>query len=716
MSISVKNISLSINDAVSKQFNIELDGVKYSVDNFKLTQKLLEPCRLEFKLRKSPEEDISEIQFTTCGSIVGKDVKLTLQTDSVEQEISGFAAGTQNADIEFEGFVTSAKATRSESEYGILVVAETIDTIMKDSPDFDFYNEMTLADIVNDVLKNPGVEAEVQPKLESSIFFTVQYNETKYQFLQRLARRHGEWMFNNGKKLHFGKFSEQDSITLGYPSKDLDEYSARLKPLHVNSVHMQFAYNELASRNVFNMDDINKSGSRLGDIAFDASKTKYAHKTANEISSQAVERDDEVKKGVMDKEFFHEPFMAYQHGRMANMLVYDGKSFCSKMKIGAKLTIKDNYISSGSSEEKSEVQQDEILITEVVHHFFADEQYYNKFKGITAAIDYPPYLDPTIYPVCDHPLRAVVKDTEDPKHWGRVRVVFPVVANKHGSQSDPKFWTPWIHVAQSYTGSDSNKFGVHLIPEKESQVYVDFDGGNFERPFVSGAFFTSDDHPVDGAWYPGNNKVKAIRTASGHTIEIHDTESDDDWGDKGYIRIYDHKLNYYELLLSTDSKLIKLKSAGNIELYADNNIIVKAGNNINVNAGNDIKVGAGNDMKETAGNDYSQRASNDMTMHTGNDMRISADNDMHQTTINNYSRVTKGNEKVNVSKNQTVHIEQNQNVEVTKMIQSSAENIQILAQNEIHEDSVSHQVNASNAVKIGAGASIDLKAAIIKEN
>ena len=338
MSISVKNISLSINDAVSKQFNIELDGVKYSLDNFKLTQKLLEPCRLEFKLRKSPEEDISEIQFTTCGSIIGKDVKLTLQTDSVEQEISG-AAGTQNADIEFEGFVTSAKATRSESEYGILVVAETIDIIMKDSPDFDFYNEMTLADIVKEVLKAPGVEADVQPKMESPIFFTVQYNETKYQFLQRLARRHGEWMFNNGKKLHFGKFGEQDSIMLAYPSKDLDEYSARLKPLHVNSVHMQFAYNELASRNVFNLDDIKASGSRLGDIAFEASKNKYAHKTANEISSQAVERDDEVKKGVMDKEFFHEPFMAYQHGRMANMLVYDGKSFCSKMKIGAKWRI-----------------------------------------------------------------------------------------------------------------------------------------------------------------------------------------------------------------------------------------------------------------------------------------------------------------------------------------------------------------------------------------
>ena len=130
MSISIKNISLSINESVSNQFNIELDGTKYSIDEFKMSQRLLEPCRLEFKLFKSPEESIAEVQFTTCGSIIGKDVKLSLQTDSMEQEISGFAAGTQNADIEFEGFVTSAKATRSESQYVIEVVAQTKDVIL----------------------------------------------------------------------------------------------------------------------------------------------------------------------------------------------------------------------------------------------------------------------------------------------------------------------------------------------------------------------------------------------------------------------------------------------------------------------------------------------------------------------------------------------------------------------------------------------------------
>ena len=66
MSITVKNIAFSINGTPSKQYNIELDGAKYSLDKFKMTQKLLEPCKLEFSLCKAPDEDINEIQFTKC--------------------------------------------------------------------------------------------------------------------------------------------------------------------------------------------------------------------------------------------------------------------------------------------------------------------------------------------------------------------------------------------------------------------------------------------------------------------------------------------------------------------------------------------------------------------------------------------------------------------------------------------------------------------------
>ncbi len=716
MSITVKNIAFSVNGTPSKQFNIELDGAKYCLSTFKMTQKLLEPCKLEFSLCKAPDEDINEIQFTTCGSIIGKDVTLSLQTDSMEQEIQGFSEGSQNADIEFEGFVTSAKATRKESEYGIEVVAETKDVILKDTLNFDLFNEMKLEVIVNDVLKNSGVEADVQPKTEDEIFYTVQYNETNYQFIQRLAQRHGEWMFNNGKKLHFGKFGEQDIISISYPSKDLSEYSARLKTFHLNNVHMQYAYNELVARNFFNLDDINKSGSRLGDLSFDASKSKYISKTAGDVESQSFERDDDVKKGTLDKKFFAEPFNAYQHGRVANLLMYEGKSFCSKMKIGAKLTIKDNFISSGSSQEKSEVQQDEILITEVIHEFNVDQQYSNTFKGITAAVDYPPYLDPIIHPVCDHPIRAIVKATEDPKHWGRVKVLFPVVANKHGSHNDQSYWTPWIHVVQPYSGSDKTKFGVHLIPEIESQVYVDFDGGNCERPFVTGAYFSSVDHPVDEAWYPGMNKVKAIRTASGHTIEVHDTTTENDWGNKGFIHIYDNKLNFYEVLLSTDEKLIKLRSSGNIELVADKNIILRAGNDIELTAGHDYSLQAKNDITQVCENEFEAESQADMWLKTSKILTIQSEDDTFITTKKDRHDHIDGKYRIETKKDLEVKSFSNAGFDVAKKFAVNSQDIQMNAKNSYKEYSISHEINATKSINFTATATIDIKAPLIRES
>ena len=590
MSITVKNIAFSIAGTPSKQFNIELDGAKYSLSQFKMTQKLLEPCRLDFVLQKAPDEDINEIQFTTCGSIIGKD-------------------GSQNADIEFEGFVTSAKATRKESEYSIEVVAETKDTVMNDSPDFNVFNEMSLADIVKDITGYAGVEAEVDPKNTDPIFYTVEFNETSYEFLQRLARRHGEWMFNNGKKLHFGKFGQQDSIVLAYPSKDLPQYSACLKTFHTNSHFIQLTYNESHSFGLSKADDnkLKDTGNKLSDTTYAVSNENYQHKTGFESDSISMERDDDVSSiGDLGKDIFKETPRAYREGRRANMLVYEGNTYCSKMKIGAKLSIKDNYLSSGSSQEKSEVQQDEILITEVVHEFNVDQEYSNTFKGITAAVDYPPYLDPTIYPVCNHPVKAIVKDTEDPKHWGRVRIRFWVPQSRANGTEDSKKWSPWIHVSQPYSGADDPKFGTHLIPEINSQVFVEFVGGNMERPFVSGCNMSALFTPVDDAWYPGINNVKAIRTASGHTIEIHDAATKDEWGEKGFIRIYDNQLNYYELLLSTDQKLIKLKSAGNIELSADNDIVMTAGHDIKVTAKNNMKVDVTH-QKDDKSENYSQK-------------------------------------------------------------------------------------------------------------
>jgi uncharacterized protein involved in type VI secretion and phage assembly len=147
--------------------------------------------------------------------------------------------------------------------------------------------------------------------------------------------------------------------------------------------------------------------------------------------------------------------------------------------------------------------------------------------------------------------------------------------------------TPWIHVMQPYTGGEN--YGTHIIPELYSEVLVMFDNANFERPYVCGSYATSE-YPIDSKWYPGDNNIKAIRTSSGHTIEV-----TDNGGKKGgKIRIYDNQTNNYELIFDTDKKLIKLHSKGNIELNADNDIVLKAGNNVKWDTSKNMEIKATN--------------------------------------------------------------------------------------------------------------------------
>ena len=268
-------------------------------------------------------------------------------------------------------------------------------------------------------------------------------------------------------------------------------------------------------------------------------------------------------------------------------------------------------------------------------------------------------------------------DTEDPNHLGRIRVQFDWQA-----QLDENMMTPWLRLSQPYAGGGK---GFSFIPEIGEEVMIDFEGGNAERPFVKGTLYNGVGDP-DGAWLPGNNQVKAIRTRNGHTIEIWDE------GEGGYIRIYDNEKENYILTFSTDEKLIKLESTGNIELYAQNDIIMHAGHDINASADNDIFIAAGHDMQRTADNDIRE--------HAGNDRSTSIER----------------NDSLTVSQNQFIRVEENKDEEVTHKLQITAENIRTEAKDKLLEYSSTHHMKASQDLAVNASNRIDIKAAQVKTN
>lgn len=149
------------------------------------------------------------------------------------------------------------------------------------------------------------------------------------------------------------------------------------------------------------------------------------------------------------------------------MLTYSGNTFCSRLKIGGKLIIEDNYITNDTTGEKSPVLQNEILIVGLTHTFYKDKTYSNRFTGIPSGCDYPPYMDSDIYPAATS-CRARVRDNEDPSNLGRVRVQFDWQA-----QQDETMMTPWLRLAQPYAGGGK---GFSFIPEIGEEVMIDFEG------------------------------------------------------------------------------------------------------------------------------------------------------------------------------------------------------------------------------------------------
>ena len=674
MSISIKNIAVAIDGTKSTGFCISLDGSAWRLDNFTLSQSLLSPNSLSFTMHKGPEENMNEALFTICGQIIGKEITISLETDSIERE--SLKAETDTiADINFKGVILSASGSRSSTEYVINVQAYSWDALLSDNQTCKSFEDKTLNDIINDVIDDYSdhLDSEVDSRFTDTIPYCVQYNETNYQFLQRLARRYGEWLYNDGERIVFGNLPEGETVKLAYPSQDIPSYNVDLNMQHVAFNHVASSYNSYDANQKEGVEEMQKEYNTLSEQVFQASQNCYVKPTLQNLHSGGFANSDgrETILNVSTK--------TQARGQKAGMLTYSGNTYCSKLKIGSTLLIVDNYITNSASNEKSKVNQDEILITELVHYFSADETYSNHFVGVPSACDYPPYSNSDVYPVAQS-CRAKVTDNEDPNNLGRVRVQFDWQA-----QLDDGMMTPWLRMAQPYAGGGK---GFSFIPEIGEEVMIDFEGGNAERPYVKGTLYNGVGDP-DGKWLPNNNssnQVKAIRTRNGHTIEIHDE------GNDGYIRIYDNEKENYILTFSTDEKLIKLESTGNIELYAKNDIIMHAGHDISASAGHDISLTAAHDMKRDA--------DNDITEHAGRHRSSAID----------------VNDELAIGENQFINIGDNKDEQIAHKLQVSAENIRIEADEKLLEYSTDHQQKASGSMNINAANEIDIAASNVKVN
>jgi len=481
--------------------------------------------------------------------------------------------------------------------------------------------------------------------------------------------------------LVFGKLEKSDSLELK-SGKDILNYKYLTNIEHQNFTHAH--HNYLSFENTKNnaLDLTGDDMHGITDNAYKQSKELYKKETFQHLKCSTAEESpfDEAELSAKIQGL----------GYKSQMMLCKVSSNRADLRIGSVINIKEESEKNGAKIASS--NHDELLVCKITHFTNGSRNYENTFTAIPSACEIPPYSYGDHYPKAESQ-RAVVKDNQDPEKLGRVRVQFLWQLEQEDAKD---FYTPWIRIAQPHGGDNK---GFYFIPEIEEEVMVGFENGNAEKPYVIGTLYHGgeDDkkqRPGEN-WYNDSNDIKAIRTRNGHTIEFHDVD------EGGFIKIYDNEKDNYILTFSTDDKLIKLESKGDIQMYAEGNITMKAKKSVNISAGGNINSSAGGDIKETADKNISIDAKENIKVNAGKDMETSVMNNSALNVQENYEVDIRGEKTENIMKNYTLGVDEDMKLVSKQKMQIGANDIEI---------------KADSSMKLDGGNSMDVKASNIKLN
>ena len=655
--ISEINVVLDGNSSSQNSF-CTINGENYRLSSYSLSQELLQPMILNFSIEKENKiETQSDVIFADTTQLIGKSFEINVSTIKTSHEDSN--AKPQKAFV-FKGMIIDVSASRATaSTQSASVTVATWDALLQNAPHCRSFENMTLKDIIESVLKPySDIKSKISPRFKDKIPYIVQYNQSDYAFISMLAVRFGEWMYNTGETFIFGEIEDPgSSVNLEYPGGSLMSYNLHQSMTSFSFNHLLPDYYQYGKEKAILKESAQGVADGIvnnwTDKAYNASIQRFKNEQIAALNAGGFDsgKEDEGSDSILDYSLKIEA-----QGKKTGIMTVHGFSKLAMLKIGQTFLIRDNV--QNKSGESKDVEQKALKVIGINHSFDYRQEYSNSFTAIPVACNYPSYSDADVFPSAPQQ-RAKVVENKDEQKLGRIRVQFP-----WQEIQSKEMKTPWLRIAVPYAGASK---GHQFIPEIGEEVMVGFEMDNAEKPYIIGALYNGGKGKPDEEWAAskdddGTNTVKAIRTRNGHTIEIHDK------GNDGYIRIYDNKKENYILTFSTDEKLIKLESTGNIELYAKDDIIMKAGH--------DIKVQAGHDRNTSIGR----------------------------------------NDSLSVGSNQFIKIGANKDEQVASQLQVSAQNIRLEAGMSLNEYSTTHNINALAEVSITSTGPTNIKSKILKAN
>jgi type VI secretion system secreted protein VgrG len=358
--------------------------------------------------------------------------------------------------------------------------------LLEDGTQNRTFVKKTLQAIFQQVLGDyPGNPLKKQLKAQSKdvLPYTVQYNETNFNFLSRLAAQQGEWLYYDGTTLQLGRGAGK---TISFKSNSA--HSMHLQPGKTEGAH----YNYRTHAPLKGKAAAPAAGHPFGQFAVQKSDELFTQ--PHRLQAGAQHNDQSQLQRALD---------GLAAKRAGNQVSLEGSGEAFDTVPGCVLDVQD---AAGAAYGK-------FRVLAVRHEVDGDGNYTNHFEAMPDAAPAPP--PNPLYAASDaQPELAEVIDLEDPRHLGRVRVRYYWPVAKPADAE-----TGWLRVSTPYSG---NGKGQLFTPEKGSQVLVGYEHGMAEFAVVLGNLFHPQ-NPQSAKYSTAENHLKGLQTAGGNKFVMSDT-------------------------------------------------------------------------------------------------------------------------------------------------------------------------------------------------
>ncbi|MCU0650472.1 MAG: type VI secretion system tip protein VgrG [Gemmatimonadaceae bacterium] len=488
-------------------------------------------------LRSSEIEQLTVTQalgaHTACVLHFTRDSATDLAVDTMLGQALAVTVEDDGGTVDvFHGVVTAGRQTHQLQHGSVFHLEARSRSCALERRRTTYFRASTLADVAQRL----GASLVGAPASADPLEF-VQFGETDFDFLRRLADEQGMFVRTNTPGIEVRNAFDDAGLTLVW-GRDLLSVTASCESANngvAGAAHL------VQEKRDHRFRGVSKDPSWLGGAA---PLTAAASRVARErrgAEGDALVEELPFRSKTLESARAHLEQLSER--ALGTTVCVDGEANNPRVRAGDTVTLEE-------SEAFTLPTRGTLGVVEVTHHF--DGQLYRCVFRATPWSAWTNAQRP-VRATVHGPTTGMVVDNVDPQRMGRLKVRL--------RWHDAGESTRWLRMAMPYSG---NTRGLHFLPEIGDEVLVAFELGDPERPLIIGALWNG----KDAADTTDANTAKRIVTRSGNTIQFHD----DDPGNERIELFSATGQTWVQLANNGGKPLLTIHSEGDIALEARNEI------------------------------------------------------------------------------------------------------------------------------------------------